>query len=89
MYLYLYTLSHSIIIAATNMEGGHGANTTYTTRTGNSTLKSCDNYVTRNPIPEDQNITLTTSDITAFTALIQWEGTSNGQLILQYRSQGI
>ena len=42
-----------------------------------------------NPIPEDQNITLTTSNITAFTALIQWEGTSNGQLIFQYRSQGI
>ena len=31
----MYPLSHSIIIAATNMEGGHGANTTYTTRTGN------------------------------------------------------
>ena len=30
------------------MEGGHGANTTYTTRTGNkyNTLKSCDNHVT-------------------------------------------
>ena len=87
------SLSCSISVAASNIEGGQGPNTTIQATTGLITSffrQSYDSHILGDTVPVDSDITISVSYITALQAVVSWSllSSNNKELHLQYRQQG-